>query len=506
MIFKRIVIVVFMLFSAFSLKAAYAQPYAYNDSLCSIAYRQVFSLKFDSAKLVIALERRLFPDNVYVEYLENMMDALSVFISEDETLLDSLEENKNRRLDRIEELPDSNPYKKMMLANINLQWAFARTKFEQFFTAALEINRAYRYISENVEEFPAFVPNLNTMGVLHIMVGLVPDQYSWILSILSMEGTVEQGRSEIYKAMNIGFSQKEWAYLKPEALFYIGYIEMNLSSNLSALHRIIPYLENEPPDNLLMDYLKVRVFMRTGQNDKALKVLNVTDTLTGYYPFYYLDYLHGECRLRELNPDAVIYYNKFLNNFGGLLYIKDAWYKKALLAWLFQDIDGYYSNLDSILVHGTAIVDADKIAQERAEDKAAPPNRGLLEVRFLFDGGYYHKALNHLNGMDVNVLMPDEQLEYYYRYGRIYHETGANAKAIRYYKMTISRKGESVRYFAPNAALKLGQIYESQHRYKEALASYEKCLDMDFDEYYNSIRAKAKDGVERVKLAEEASE
>lgn len=505
MIFKRFVVVFFVLFVAVNLKTAVAKPYAYNDSLCNIAYRQIFSLKFDSAKSVIALERRLSPENVYVEYLENMMDALSVFISEDEALLDSLEENISGRVDKIEKLPDSNPYKKMMLANINLQWALARTKFEQFFTAALEINRAYRYISENVKEFPGFVPNLNTMGVLHIMVGLVPDQYGWILSILSMEGTIEQGRNEIYKAMNIGFSQKEWAYLKPESLFYIGYIEMNLSSNLSALDRIMPYLENESLDNLLMDYLKVRIFMRTGKNDKALEILKVTDTLSGYYPFYYLDYLHGECRLRQLNPDAVIYYNKFLNRFNGLLYIKDAWYKKALLAWLFRDIEGYYANLDSVLRYGTAIVDADKIAQERAEDKAVPPNRGLLEVRFLFDGGYYRKALERLDEINVNALMPDEQLEYYYRFGRIYYKTGDYEKALRYYGITINRKGESMRYFAPNAALKSGQIYESQHRYKEALKFYEKCLDMDFDEYYNSIRAKAKDGVERVKLAAQSS-
>ncbi len=502
MVLKKFGIVLLLFFGFSGLKPAHAQWSAYNDSLCNAAYLDVISLKFDDAERILALERRLHPENLYVEYIENMKDVLAAFISEEQSLLDSLDENKSLRIEKIERLPDSNPYKKWMLANINVQCAFTRTKFEEFFTAALEINRAYRYITENRERFPEFVPNLNTLGVMHIVVGLVPDQYHWILSVLSMEGTIEQGRAELYKAMNMGFNDKRWAYLKVEALFYIGLIELNLSSNHTALNRVLPYLEQEPVDNIMLDYLKVRAYMMTGKNDKALEILKAVDTLKGHYPFYFLDYLHGECNLRELRPDAVVYYNKYLDNFHGLLYIKDAWYKKALISYLFQDIEDYYSNLDSVLVHGTEIVGADKIAQKNAEEKVPPPNRSLLEVRLLFDGGYYKKALEHLDNIHFSILMPDEQLEYYYRYGRIYHEMGEPEKAKQYYRMTIDNKGESLRYFAPNAALKLGQIYESEKRYEKAKEFYLKCLDMDFDEYYNSIRAKAKDGLERVELKE----
>ena len=63
---------------------------------------------------------------------------------------------------------------------------------------------------------------------------------------------------------------------------------------------------------------------------------------------------------------------------------------------------------------------------------------------------------------------------------------------------TIRQRGASTRYFAANAALKIGQIYESEKEWKQAAKYYNLCLEMDFDEYSNSILAKAKDGLERI--------
>ncbi len=497
--FKRLIFLILLSIIVF---AGFSQPTAIPDSLCKIAYHNILSLKFDDAKNILNNEIQHYPQNLYVDYLENYMDFLSVFISENEKLLDSLEENKYVRLSEINRLPDSSPYKKLMLANINLQWAFARSKFEEFFTAALEINRAYRLIKANNIQFPNFVPNNIALGVMHIIIGLIPDQYHWILTLISMDGTVEQGKAELYKVLEKGISKKKWTYLAPEALFYLGFIELNLSANKSALEKLSPYLNKTDTNNLMMCYLKTSIYMNTGQNDSALSILTAVENKKGYFPFYYLYYLHAECLMRQLNPEADLYFHYYLSYFHGRNYIKSAWRYRALIAVLNNDTKDYYRFTDSVLTHGYAIVDADINAQKEAEKYNPPPNTKLLEVRFLFDGGYYKKALGILNFIDTTFLNDDEKLERLYRYGRIYHLLNHTDKAVKYYLMTINRKENSLRYFAANAALKLGQLYESNKQWKNAEKYYTICLDMDFDEYRNSIRGKAKDGLERIENKE----
>ena len=146
------------IFYVLLIKAVVAQVEV-NDQ-CKAAYQDILSLKFDAAQTELALEKKSNPENLYIPYLENYIDFLSVFISEDENMLNELEDNKSDRIDRIKKLGDSSPFKNYMLGNINLQWAVARLKFQEYFSAALEINKAYRLLKSNAEEFPDFVPSM----------------------------------------------------------------------------------------------------------------------------------------------------------------------------------------------------------------------------------------------------------------------------------------------------------------------------------------------------------
>ncbi len=105
-----------------------------------------------------------------------------------------------------------------MLGNIHLQWAVARLKFKEYFTAAVEINKAYRLLEKNAEMFPEFVPNKISLGVLHIMIGMVPDKYQWLLNIISMEGSVVQGREELNHVLEQSNQNEIYSYLKVETL------------------------------------------------------------------------------------------------------------------------------------------------------------------------------------------------------------------------------------------------------------------------------------------------
>jgi len=91
-----------------------------------------------------------------------------------------------------------------------------------------------------------------------------------------------------------------------------------------------------------------------------------------------------------------------------------------------------------------------------------------------------------------------EKLEYFYRMGRICHQQNKTDQAIVFYTATISTGIGLPYYFAANASLQLGYIYELKKNYAKARYYYERCDQMKNEEYKNSIETKAKAGLRRI--------
>ena len=491
---KKAVLVFVFLFGVFATQAQQLLTDA-----CKQAYDDILSLRFDDAAFLLEKEKSINPDNVYIVYLENYIDFLTLFIGENKTAFDSLENNKVKRLEQISKLSDDSPLKKYMLGNIYLQWAVARLKFGEYFTAAFEINKAYRLLDANSREFPEFVPNQISLGVLHIMIGLVPDKYHWILSLISMKGSIEEGRAELSDVLQKSKTDSTYAYLRNEALFYLGFVELNLSPDKKQAVALLNQLEDARQNNLLLSYLTINILIRTGQNEKALQEFDRISEREAYLPFYYLDYLHGECLLHKLETKkAREKYSLFLENFSGKNYLKDALRKKAWSFLLDGDTLEYLNTLKQIPETGNKDVDIDKQAEHEAENHTVTPNTDLLKAALLFDGGYYIKADSVLNTIVPESLTREQALERSYRKARIADESGHVEKAKAAYLQTIEDGKNSRRYFAGNAALKLAGIYESEGNLTQATHYYRACLKMEFTEYESSIHSKAKAGLKRV--------
>lgn len=481
-----------LIFLLFLSGFASAQPKVEISTSAKKAYQLVLSLRFEEANLMIDQGKKNDPNNLFYPYLENYRDFLSIIISEDENLFEKLGENKKYRIQQLESLPDDNPYKKYLLGNVNLQWAVARVKFGEYFTTALEFNRAYRLINENTESFPDFFPNQVSLGVIHAMVGVVPDSYQWILNIINMSGTVKQGRNELIEALNQCNSSPDFSILQDEIRFYLGFMDLNLNPNETQNEHWINTFENADPNNLLLKYLMTNIFMKTGQNDQALNTLFSINANIQYYPFYYLDYLKAECQLRKLDyREARQSYQGFISRFMGKNYIKDAYRNQAWCALLQGDTTGYRRLLSEVKTNGYSDVGIDKEAQKEAESDIIP-NLNLLRSRLLFDGGYYDLAYAQLEDLDDNKLSTEDILEKKYRQARIGQQTGRREQAKKDFLITIQLGRNSEDYFAANSALMLGRMYEEDGDFESAKSMYRLCLDLDFTTYRNSIRGKAK--------------
>ncbi len=484
-------------FFFFILSTTTAQEVEITDG-CKEAYHQIISLRFNHARQILSEEKEHNSENLFVPYLENYIDFLTVFISEDEEQFDWLEDNKSQRINRIKKLSDTSRYKNYMLGNIHLQWAVSRLKFKEYFTAAFEINKAYRLLEKNAENFPEFVPNNISLGVLHVMIGMVPNKYHWLLNLISMEGSVEQGRAELEFVIQQSSTHEVYAYLKNETLFYLGFIDLNINPDPVQIASLLTELEKEKNNNLLLSYLTANILMRTGRNDNALEILNDSKNIEGAFPFFFLDYLAGECYLRKLEFTAAREsYNLFLKNFKGKNYIGDAYRKIAWTQLINNDSTAYKVYMQKVIELSNKDVDIDKEAFKEASTGVIP-NIELIKSRLLFDGGYYTKADSLLQNIDSASLNAIQTVEREYRLARVSHKHGNMEKAKGYYEETIIMGSSYKKYYAGNSALQLGEIYESEGEKQRAVFYYRLCLGLDFDEYENSIHSKAKAGLERL--------
>ncbi len=497
---NRIVFSIVLVFVGVTSFAQYT--YDFNKN-CTDAYTLVLNLKFDEGQKLIDKEKQLHPDNNIPYLIENYIYFLKVFIGEEESVFEELDEKKDDIIDRLEDGDESSPYYNYSLAQVYLQWAFARTKFKEYFTAALEINRAYRRLEKNEEKFPDFLPDKINMGLLHTMIGTIPDSYNWIKKIVGVEGTVNQGTNEILLVLDASLKNEKYAHFKAECLFYLSFIKLNLSTEKDKALDYINMITKNNSDNSYLSspltiYAMSRIYMGNGMTEKALNLLLSRPKGKEYYPFYYLDYLTGLAKLQKLDKDANIYFLRFLDEFKGVNYIKAAYQK---IAWYYAVNDNtimYKEYIARVKDNGYDIADADKQAEREAE-RDEVPNAVLLKARLLFDGGYYERAMKVLTLENENFLKDDrDSLEYSYRLGRIYHGWGKIDDAIPYYLQTIKNGSESEYYYAANSALQLGLIYEKRRDYQKANVYYEKARSMENEEYKNSIDQKAKAGLSRV--------
>lgn len=474
--------------------------FTFNDN-CKQAYTDMMCLKFNQAGSRMQSEKKSNPKNQVPYIIDNYIDFLKVLIGEEEKDFTHLQNNKEARLQKFAAGGKNSPWYLYSQSLIYLQSGVARIKFGEYVNASLDINRAYRLLIENKRKYPDFVMNKAGLGILHSLIGTVPSKYRWAVRSLKFEGTIPEGNSEINEAYQQLISDPQLSFLLPETAFLLAFVTLNLSADIpAALHlaekintSVLTSVIKESP---LLIYSVANIYARAGENDKVIRILTDCPRTSNRYPFHYLNYMLGVAKLNRLDKDACYPLLSFLGSFKGKNYIRSAYMHLSWYYLIHNDPQQYNTYIGRIKLRGNNQVDNDREALAFA-NKNTKTDLQLLKARLLFDGGYYARAKQELDGYKTNDKK--SEIEYTYRLGRIYHNWGKIDEAINYYKVTIKNGENSPYYFAANSSLQLGLIHEKRKEFKQAELYYSKVLDMDFDEYQFSITNKAQAGLNRIK-------
>jgi len=253
---------------------------------CRNAFHDIICLRFADAHSKIDNEKQGNPSNSIPYLLDNYIDFLTVMIGEDQKDLEKMRDKRDFRLQHLVKGDRTSPWYLNSQAEIYLQGGFARIKFGEYLLAGIDINRAFRLLTENEKKFPGFIPDQIRLGLLHAFIGTVPDKYQWAVKALDFEGTISQGLGELRTAYSGCLNNKQYDFLLPETIFLLSFVSINLSgdknvatglSNEFNKPALLPLVSQSP----LVCFAFANLKIKSGKNDEAIRILAACQQLPG---------------------------------------------------------------------------------------------------------------------------------------------------------------------------------------------------------------------------------
>lgn len=458
------------------------------------AYQLVLNLQSDQALIYLnkVTDKNQELHKIYILSLSETADAL---ITEDPKKIDLLETNFKERLQYLDKMA-TRAEVLFLQAELNLQRGFNMLNNGQEFNAVFSIRRAYNITQECIKKYPDFVPIKKTYGVIQVMLGSIPEKYSWFMGLLGMHGSVSVGQKQLSELR----ASKSSLSIEATLLFFTikGFINQQFSEAAKGMKE---YLKDQP-DNRIILFIAINMMMKDSQAENALELFHILDKQTQGLHMYYVDYLHGDALLQKGEYlKAIDYYQKFQKGYKSQSFKKDSYYKISICYWLLNDGVNAKINFDKAKVAGNDSAEPDKYAAKQLEDPKMP-NHKLLKARFSTDGGYYDQASAALLSVIPSELKtPKEQTEFYYRKARLAHKTNDLVSAKTLYLQCITLTKDNPWYFGANSALQIGYIAQEQRDYATAKKYFELALSYKRHEYKSSIDSKAKFALEQIKSA-----
>lgn len=463
--------------------------FSYSPAAVAV-YQEIVKFEFEAANQQLARLRSTEPHNLVAYHLESYRDFLQTYFSESAEDYQRLQDARQDRLAHILSGDPNSPYFLFIQADMRLQLAIVRFKFEDYFSALLDVQKAWKLLAENQRRFPNFLPNIKDLATLQAILGTIPEPYRWGVKLLSgMEGSIAEGIQKLDL-----IAAKPFVFAK-EVTLIRALLALHLEQQPEKAWQVISAdPQFTPATNSLDRFFYATFALRSGKNDLAIQVL----TAHPQSNFPHLYFLTGLAKMRRLDADAPQYFQQFLSKFRGRHFIKEAYQKLAWAAILGDSPQQYLMYMQQCLKRGYAVSGEDQDALQEAQSGKVP-HPDLIKARLLFDGHYFRKAQDLLQlRTPEDFTHDDDKLEFRYRRARVWHGLGNYPEALKAYRETIETGSHNPTFYACNAALQAGRIYESLGQRTQAKEMYGICMQLNPTAHRHGLHQQAQAGLARL--------
>ena len=451
------------------------------------AYAELLKLKVGTCRQLLAAEPAQAPGTLLVA---DCADFLALVISQDASRYEATIAAQDARLAALAKAPAS-ALRDYAQAEIRMHQAMSELVFNHEIRGAWNLRQTVGLLQAAARRYPAFVPLRKTLGVCQFGIGSLPEGYHWLLKLLGLSGSVEEG------LRNLDLAATRPNDFQTESRILLAVIHETYYKRPAEALALVESLRREQPDNLLFTYLTISLNKRQHHTDAALAAYRTRPAGPAYLPVAYLHHMAADLLLYQGDYRSSETENQqFLRDYQGQYYRKDAAFKLYLAAWLggqpAATVERYRQQIN---LAGPLALEEDLYAQHFYHD-ALPLNPVLTRARLQTDGGYYQLALSTLRQFEPSSFTPArDQLEAPYRRARVWQGLLRPDSARLDYLRTVRRAaalGQPPYYFAPQAALQLGYLALAAGQRAAAKAYFAQALAYPKHEYKNSTDQKAK--------------
>ena len=478
--------IILVLLITISINFKTSASYNLNQN-CKEAWVMLMELEIDKAQDLLAKEISQNPENYYAYYLQQSCESYTLLINSGEEEYESFLLNHEKRREIMNDKDEESPYYLACKAEMDLQVGIFNIIYGSKISGLRMAYSAYKNTYRNLEVHPEFKQSIKLDGFFNVAVSNLPPFVKFAVSAFGVSGNTEYG----LKLLNENYSsQRNIKGINAEsALFVILAAKLNKTPDL--VYDFVNSLDSSISKTFIHTYFRANISYRTGHNEDALETLSTLDISNNTTRDIIYSYMMGKILLRKLDYNAGYFFERYLSFDNKREYVKEMNYKLACHFLLNNNIAEFERHKKICLKEGNNINERDREALYDAKLDYTP-DINLLKAHLLLDGGYdklYSDAIESYKSSDNNFL--PYNLEFHLLEGTACERQGNHSLATFHFEKVIQLGSDEDYYFASEAALKLGEIYESENNVEKAELYYEKAIKLYDSDYYEYIDDKA---------------
>ncbi len=460
--------------------------YDVNEN-CKKAWMLLMNLKIDQAKSLVADEIKRTPENYYAYYLDQTCDVFKLIINSNDKDYKVFLENYEKKRKIMDGKDETSPYYLSCSSEMALQVAVFNVMHGSQFAGIKKGYTAYKDLYSNLKKFPQFRPNRKLDGFFNVAIANLPPFVKWAVSAFGVKVDINYGFQLLFENYQM---QKNIPGINAESALYI-ILAAKINKTPEMLYDFTKTLDTSIARTFVHQYFKANVAYWCGKNEEAIRTLQQSGHNNSEIADIIYSYMMGKMLLRKGDPNAEFYLKKYLSHLEKKEYLKEINYSLALFYLLDGDRENYNKYCEIVRIKGMDLNERDREALYDA-NLDYPPEINLVKARLSLDGGYLAAFLQAMNAFESShAKISAYELEWHFLKGRHAALTGNNNLAVAEFRKVIELGENQHYYFACEAALRLGEIYQKLGMKSKAGEYYKKSHKLYKKDYYEYLEDKA---------------